>query len=93
MQPAADGGSPLALIIRMRILLGLIVVVTIAGAVLTHRKNEQAAATPVATAKAASAQPAAPREVSQHDWAKRSLDRAADVKRQVAEQQKENGTK
>ena len=89
MQPAADGGSPLALIIRMRILLGLIVVVTIAGAVFTHRKNEQAAA----TAKAPITQPAAPREVSQHDWAKRSLDRAAAVKRQVAQQQKENGTK
>lgn len=76
----------------MRILLALIVAGAIAYGVLRHRKSEEPA--PVATAKAPTAQPAAaPREVSEHNWAKRSLDRAADVKRQVAAQQKENGTK
>ncbi len=32
-------------------------------------------------------------EVSQHDWAKHALDRAADVKRQVAQQREEDGAK
>lgn len=77
----------------MRVLIALTIVAVIAGAVVTHRKNERDAAASVATMKASSAQPAAPREVSQHNWAKRSLDRAAEVKQQVAQQQKENGTR
>jgi len=78
----------------MRILLGLIVTAAIAYGVLRYKKSEEPAAAPVATAKAQVAQPAAsPREVSEHNWAKRSLDRAAEVKRQVAAQQKENGTR
>jgi len=35
----------------------------------------------------------APRPVSEHDWMKRSLDRANDVKRQVAQQRKEDATR
>jgi hypothetical protein len=35
----------------------------------------------------------APRPVSEHNWMKRSLDRANDVKKQVAQQRKEDGTR
>ena len=34
-----------------------------------------------------------PRPVSEHNWMKRSLDRAAEVKKQVAQQRKEDGTR
>ena len=34
-----------------------------------------------------------PRPVSEHNWMKRSLDRASEVKRQVAQQRKEDGTR
>jgi hypothetical protein len=36
---------------------------------------------------------ASPRPVSEHNWMKRSLDRAGEVKRQVAQQRKEDGTR
>jgi hypothetical protein len=36
---------------------------------------------------------ASPRPVSEHNWMKRSLDRTNEVKRQVAEQRKEDGTR
>ncbi len=34
-----------------------------------------------------------PRPVSEHNWMKRSLDRTNEVKRQVAQQRKEDGTR
>ncbi|PYI92446.1 MAG: hypothetical protein DME97_08955 [Verrucomicrobia bacterium] len=34
-----------------------------------------------------------PRPVSEHNWMKRSLDRTDEVKRQVAQQRKEDGTR
>lgn len=34
-----------------------------------------------------------PRPVSEHNWMKHSLDRANEVKRQVAQQRKEDGTR
>jgi hypothetical protein len=36
---------------------------------------------------------AAPRPVSEHNWMKRSLDRTNEVKRQVAQQRKEDGAR
>jgi hypothetical protein len=36
---------------------------------------------------------ASPRPVSEHNWMKHSLDRANEVKRQVAQQRKEDGTR
>ena len=36
---------------------------------------------------------ASPRPVSQHNWMKHSLDRANEVKRKVAQQRKEDGTR
>jgi hypothetical protein len=55
-----------------------------------HHDAEKPAPTPTQTV---SKQPAAPRAVSEHNWMKRSLDRTNDVKRQVAEQRKEDGNK
>jgi hypothetical protein len=46
-----------------------------------------------ATKKMAAAQTASPRPVSEHNWMKRSLDRTNEVKRQVAQQRKEDGTR
>ncbi len=34
-----------------------------------------------------------PRTVSEHNWMKRSLDRTSEVKHQVAQQRKEDGTR
>jgi len=77
----------------MRIFLVFLIGLAIAGGILTHRPKPQSTREPGAKPVSAPAAAATPREVSQHDWAKRSLDRVADVKRQVAQQQKENGTK
>ena len=55
-----------------------------------QREPEKPAAAPTV---AASKQPAtSPRPPSEHNWMKRSLDRANEVKRQVAEQRKQDGT-
>jgi hypothetical protein len=43
--------------------------------------------------KTAVAQTASPRPVSEHNWMKHSLDRANEVKRQVAQQRKADGTR
>ncbi|MDQ2659581.1 MAG: hypothetical protein M3Y03_04100 [Verrucomicrobiota bacterium] len=76
----------------MRILLGLLVVGAVIGGIVTHRHHEETPAPVTAPAlTAAAAQPAAiPRQPSAHNWAKSALDRAGDVKRQVAEQRKQN---
>ncbi|MFL6519042.1 MAG: hypothetical protein ACJ8NS_02370 [Chthoniobacterales bacterium] len=51
---------------------------------------------PAATAAKPAGQTVAatsPRPVSEHNWMKRSLDRTNEVKRQVAQQRKEDGTR
>jgi hypothetical protein len=47
----------------------------------SHQKENDAPQPPQATA------------VSEHNWAKHALDRTAEVKRQVAQQRKEDGTR
>ena len=73
----------------------LLAISAIGGAVFKFRSSDSTAP----TEKTAHAQPAsnaapnpsaAPRQTSEHNWAKHSLDRAADVKRQVAAQRKSN---
>ena len=51
-------------------------------------KPEQKSKTAIQVAASAS-----PRPVSEHNWMKHSLDRANEVKRQVAEQRKTDGTR
>jgi hypothetical protein len=80
----------------MRVAVCLLVVAGI-GAFIAYQHRE---ATPVVVAeqKPAQVQPAsspapaaAPQQNSPHDWMKNSLDRAADVKRQVQAQRKDSG--
>ena len=56
-----------------------------------HSEPEKPAVTPAAAVSKQTA--AAPRPASEHNWMKRSLDRTNEVKRQVAEQHKADGTK
>ena len=82
----------------MRIFLGLLVAGGIVGAVVMQKQRQApdkqpAAPKPavVATAKAPTAAPAG-QPAAQH-WPKRALDRAADVKRQVADKNKADETR
>jgi len=54
------------------------------------RQEQKAAPAPVSTSTAAR-KPATPRPVSEHNWAKHSLDRTNNVISQVAKQRKEDG--
>jgi len=75
----------------MRTLIGFVIVAVVAGGFLSQRKKEtQVEASPVAVM--AKVQPTPDRETSAHNWPKSSLDRAADVKRQVLQERKENGS-
>jgi hypothetical protein len=83
------GSLPAALDI-MRIFFCLLVVAVVGG-FLAHRHAEEPA--PVVAAQAPAPvqlQSPAPHENNPHNWMKNSLDRAADVKRQVIQQRKED---
>ena len=76
----------------MRILVMTAAVVAALAGVITQWKSggaDSAAPTPAIAA----VQPATPREPSEHNWPKRALNRAGDVKRQVAEQRSQDGTR
>jgi cytoskeletal protein RodZ len=75
----------------MRTVVVLVAVAALGWLFLVQKQKEtQKAATPAVTAPKQTA--AAPRPVSEHNWMKRSLDRTNEVKRQVAEQRKQDGT-
>jgi hypothetical protein len=57
-----------------------------------QKRNESPKNVPEKVA-AQTATTASPRPVSEHNWMKRSLDRAGEVKRQVAQQRKEDRTR
>ncbi|MEO5721309.1 MAG: hypothetical protein ABIR71_07565 [Chthoniobacterales bacterium] len=63
----------------MRKLIGLLIVGAAIGGFVAHKQRQE----PPAPAPAVTA-PTAPRETSEHNWAKRSLDRTNEVRRQVA---------
>lgn len=79
-------GSTLALINGMRIFLGLVVMFTVRVGFLADKKS----VTPGTPASRVATASPAPRPVSEYDCAKHSLDRVSDVKKQVAQQQKDN---
>lgn len=62
----------------------LLLSLAVGGMYLVNARKEP---TPAATAVNATP------KVSEHDWAKHALDRTADLKRQVAQQRKEDGTR
>lgn len=74
----------------MRIVIVLVVLAVLGWLFLAQKQQEHQK---VVTAVEAPAQSASPRPVSEHNWMKRSLDRASDVKQQVVQQRKEDGTK
>lgn len=74
----------------MRIFIVLVVLAVLGWLFLAQKQQEHQK---VVTAAHAPAQTASPRPVSEHNWMKRSLDRASDVKKQVVQQRKEDGTK
>jgi hypothetical protein len=56
-----------------------------------RNESQKPAANSKATAKSSVTQ--APRPVSEHNWMKQSLDRTNEVRRQVAQQRKPDGTR
>lgn len=72
----------------MRIVLVCLVVGAVIGGVLYNRSGTPD--TPAPKVVAATAPANASREPSQHNWPKRALDRAAEVKKQVAAERKSN---
>ena len=79
----------------MRKFLVLTVLAGLTWIFVVQKRSESAKPTPaekkVVAQSATSSQ--SPRPVSEHNWMKRSLDRANDVKSQVAQQRKEDGTR
>ena len=82
----------------MRAFLGFLLAAGIIGGGLYHKQRGAAHAdaadlkpSAVPSAKAPAAAP--PAQPSPHHWPKRALDRAADVKRQVADQRKTDETR
>jgi len=78
----------------MRKFLVIAVLVGLGWLFVVQKRNE--ASKPAANATKSAAQTTAsvsPRPVSEHNWMKRSLDRASEVKKQVVEQRKTDGTR
>lgn len=71
----------------MRTVIILLVVVGLSALFFVQKRHEQVA---VATAKATPAS-VEPRKVSEHDWAKHSLDKTNNVISKVAAQRKDDG--
>jgi hypothetical protein len=74
----------------MRTIVVLVAVAALGWLFLTQKQQEHQHA---ATTRIVSKQSVTPRPVSEHNWMKQSLDRTNQVKRQVAEQRKQDGTK
>ena len=75
----------------MRTLFVIIIAATGMGIIISRGGDE--AAKERQTPGVAYAQASTQSPPSEHNWPKRSLDRAADVKRQVAEQRQADGTR
>jgi hypothetical protein len=74
----------------MRKILVIAVLAGLAWLFVVQKRNEPQKTAPDKTVSQVSA---SPRPVSEHNWMKRSLDRANEVKRQVVQQRKEDGTR
>jgi hypothetical protein len=74
----------------MRTVVVIVIMAVLGFAFLAQKRNEQQKA---AVSEKVAAQPPSPRPVSEHDWAKHSLDTTNKVIRQVAQQRKADGTR
>ena len=76
----------------MKTVVFVVIMAALGWLFLMQKRTEQSTATTAAN-QPVTTQSATPRPVSEHNWMKHSLDTAAKVKRQVAQQRKEDGTK
>ena len=76
----------------MKTIVFVVIMAALGWVFLMQKRNEQSAATTAAN-QPVTTQSATPRPVSEHNWMKHSLDTAAKVKRQVAQQRKEDGSR
>ena len=70
-----------------------VVVALIVLGVIFLRQKKAENSIPQKTAEAVAQATLTPRPASEHDWAKAAIDRTNEVKRQVAQQRKEDGTR
>ena len=97
MQPAIDVAHGMLRSEDMRVSAGVVITIGIVAVVVLQKHREPAAPqqpTQTSAAPAVAGSVAAPeaQAIAQH-WPKSALDRAADVRRQVAEQRKSDGTR
>jgi hypothetical protein len=77
----------------MRTAVVLIIAAVLGCLFLAQKRHEQNAAPVPTTASTTAQKPSTPRPVSEHNWAKHSLDRTRTVMDQVAKQRKEDGAR
>lgn len=77
----------------MRKFLVIALLVGLSWLFLVQKRSEPAKPGPRSKSMAQTAAAASPRPVSEHDWMKHSLDRANEVKRQVAQKRKQDGAR
>ncbi|HEX4640714.1 MAG TPA: hypothetical protein VH252_04975 [Chthoniobacterales bacterium] len=77
----------------MRKFLVIAVLAGLAWLFVVQKQNETPKKSPAKQVAQTAAVSPAPRPVSEHNWMKSSLDRANEVKRQVAQQRKADGTR
>lgn len=87
------GGSACAHVLRMRKFLVITVLAGLTWLFIVQKRSEHSKPEPSKKAVAQSVGSPSPRPVSEHDWMKRSLDRANEVKRQVVQQRKTDETR
>ena len=75
----------------MRTTVVLVIMAVLGFAFVAQKRSEQQKV--VATEKVAASQTPSPRPLSEHNWAKHSLDTTNKVIRQVAQQRKADGTR
>ena len=93
MQPAQNMARPLLSWKDMRTVTVLIVAVAVGGALFKYHNAKAPAAEekkPAAVSAKAQPPPTTPSSTSQHNWPKRAIDRAVEVKRDVAAKHKAN---
>ena len=77
----------------MRTLVVILIAVVLGSLFLVQKQRERLTASAKTEEKVAAQKPSTPRPVSEHNWAKHSLDATRKVTDQVAKQRSEDGTR